>query len=273
MYQEYWGFTRPAFSTVGDPGWYYLSPTHEEAQARLDFLVHQRRRLGILVGPSGVGKSMTLAHFAHRLRRRPAETVSLSILGMDYGEFLWRLAQKLGASTRHAAHPATAWQAVQDRLTVNHLQHLATVLLLDDADHADHDVLRAIQRLVQCEAGPQSQLTVVLSVSQGRVPLLGSRLLELAELKIELELWDLWQTTAFLQWSLEQAGRRGPVFNAAALQRIHELAEGQPRRVVQLAELALLAGAAQKVERIDDSAVSATAEQLAVAAAGLDNWG
>jgi type II secretory pathway predicted ATPase ExeA len=271
MYQAYWGLSRPAFTTVGDPGWYFLSPTHEEAQARLDFLVQNQRRLGVLLGPSGVGKSMTLAWFAQRLRRQRAEVVLLSLLGMDNDEFLWRLAVRFGASDRKSIVAARAWQAVEDRLVVNQFQRIPTVFLLDDAEQADHDILRSIHRLVHVEPGSQAAVTLVLAAHSQRAPLLGSRLLELADLKVELEPWDLWQTTSFVQSSLELAGRRGPIFTTAALQRLQILAQGQPRRVVQLAELALVAGSAQQLERIDDSLLDSTSDQLTLAAA-LDSW-
>ena len=46
---------RSSTSTVSTP-----APSHEEALARLEYLVEARRRLGVLVGDGGVGKSLAL---------------------------------------------------------------------------------------------------------------------------------------------------------------------------------------------------------------------
>ena len=69
MYQAHWGLQESPFRGRPDPKLFYQSPTHEEALARLHFLSDQRRRLGLLVGASGSGKSLFLEVFAQQLRR------------------------------------------------------------------------------------------------------------------------------------------------------------------------------------------------------------
>src|SRR5262245_38473518 len=100
MYLAHWGLTRPAFTTIGDPEAYCLTPTHAEACARIEYLVDQHRRLGLLVGAAGAGKSMTLAHVSRKLDRQRHRCVTLSTLGIDYDEFMWKLASRLGATLR-----------------------------------------------------------------------------------------------------------------------------------------------------------------------------
>lgn len=43
MYQAHWGLRESPFRGLLDPKFFYQSPTHEEALARLHFLVEQRR--------------------------------------------------------------------------------------------------------------------------------------------------------------------------------------------------------------------------------------
>jgi len=63
MYQTHWGLQESPFRGCLDPKSFYQSPTHEEALARLHFLVEHGRRLGLLTGPSGSGKSLLLEVF------------------------------------------------------------------------------------------------------------------------------------------------------------------------------------------------------------------
>ena len=82
---------------------------------------------------------------------------------------------------------------------------------------------------------------IVLAAQPRRLFKLGNRLLELADLRIDLEGWESDDTAAFVKKALAEAGRTTPVFSEAALHSLHELASGIPRRVKQLADLALLA--------------------------------
>ncbi len=93
---------------------------------------------------------------------------------------------------------------------------------------------------------------------------LGRRLLELADLRIDIVPWDAAETQRYIEQALAQAGRAEPVFAEGAIARLTDLAEGVPRHVNQLADLSLLAAAAQKLERIDAQTVEAVFDELAL---------
>ncbi|HEY4759151.1 MAG TPA: hypothetical protein VIH42_01085, partial [Thermoguttaceae bacterium] len=70
MYQSHWGLRESPFRGGLVMQLLQRSPTHEEALARLHFLVDNQRRLGLLMGPSGSGKSLVLEAFAGAMLRR-----------------------------------------------------------------------------------------------------------------------------------------------------------------------------------------------------------
>src|SRR5690606_32792458 len=125
------------------------------------------------------------------------------------------------------------WRNVADQLAENRYQQWHTVMLLDDADEAASDVLMQVARVAQIDPSPSARLTVVLAGQATRIGRFGRRLLELAELRIDLEPWMEQDTLAYLRWALAQAGRTKPLFTAEAMRRIHSLSEGIPRRVKQ----------------------------------------
>ena len=86
MYQSHWGLRESPFRNCLDPRSFYQSPTHEEALARLHFLVEENRRLGILMGPAGSGKSLLLEVFADEVRRRGRSVAKLNLVGMEPAE-------------------------------------------------------------------------------------------------------------------------------------------------------------------------------------------
>jgi type II secretory pathway predicted ATPase ExeA len=264
MYQSHWGLRESPFRNCLDPRFFHQSPTHDEALARLHFLVEQRRRLGLLMGGSGSGKSLLLEVFAGQLRRGGQVAANVNLLGVQPAELLHLLAAALQLNLPPSEPVAAVWRAVSDRLAEYRFEQIPTVILLDDADRAGRPVLEQVARLAQHDLSPESRLTIVLAGHRERMGRLGDRLLELAELRIDVEPWEPLDTEDYLKSSLAQAGRQSPVFAEPAVARLHQLAGGVPRRISQLADLALLAGAGADLEQIDAEVVESVYQELGV---------
>jgi general secretion pathway protein A len=153
---------------------------------------------------------------------------------------------------------------VTDRIAEYRYQQSPAVLLLDDADEAAGPVLAQVTRLARHDFSPESRLTIVLAGEAERIGHVGRQLLELAELRIDVEPLSAEETSAYLNERLEKAGRRQPAFDDAAAARLHELSEGVPRRVNQLADLSLLAGAGEEAKKIESQTVESVYHELGV---------
>jgi general secretion pathway protein A len=264
MYHIGWGLRETPFRARLDPRFFYKSPIHDEALARLHFLVDDRRRVGVLMGQTGSGKSLLLNVFAAEMRDLGRPTVTIGLLGVDQAGLLWQLATDLGVAPERDAQTAVLWQAIGDRLTEYRYQQLSTVVLLDDADRAKPDAIALVARLAQYDLSPEARLTIVLAGRQQTMGRLGRTLLELAELRIDLEPWEPADTDRFLRESLSRAGCQKRVFDDSAVERLHELGSGVPRRISHLADLSLLAGAAENLTTIDAETVESVYEELGV---------
>ncbi len=262
MYEFHWGLCHSPFGTGIDAAWFYPSVTHREGLARMHFLVEHGHRVGLLLGEAGMGKSLLLGVLAAELRRRGIPVARVSLLGLECREFMERLVVELGAAPclRQPA-AAACWRALCDRLIEHRYQQLSTVILMDDADRAQRAVVQHMLRLAKF-GPPSARLTIVLAGRYDRIDRLGRDLLDLAWLRMDLEPWDLAETAAFVQAALEQAGAGQAIFEEEALVRLHELAGGVPRRIVQLADLALAAGAGEKLARIDAQTVETACREL-----------
>ena len=264
MVYSHWGLRESPYAAGIDPRAFYQSTNHEESLARLHFLVDQPRRVGLLLGDSGVGKSLLLDVFARQKRSATRQVASLSLLGIGSIEFLWQLCVRLGRDLPLSESIFQLWRSVSDQLRENRYQQISTVLLLDDADEAESEVLVQVTRLAQIDPSPSARLTLVLAAQATRLGNLGRRLLELADLRIDLEPWSEPDTMAYLRWALVQVGRTQATFTSDALRHIHLLADGMPRRVKQLADMALVAGAGNELELIDVDVVESVYQELGV---------
>jgi len=262
MYQEHWGLAHTPFRAGLDPKDYYPSPTHEEALARLRYLVEAHRRLGVLFGPAGSGKSLLLAYVADQLSWQGRAVALVSLLGLEPTELLWRIGLCWGLNPAWPQSPPAIWQMLTDRLVEYRYQQIEAVVLLDDAGQARPDVLCQVERLLRLADILDTWLTVVLTARNDELGALGSSLLELVDLRMELEAWQFDDTRAYLTTQLKRAGCREPVFTASAIERLQLLSGGSPRRIVQLADLALLAGAGEGSPQIDAPLLDAVWSQL-----------
>lgn len=267
MYQSYWGLGQAPFRGNLDPRFFHQGPTHEEALARLQFLVEEHRTLGLLLGEAGTGKSLILEIFARSLGHVGRQSAKLSLTGLDPHGFLWQLAGQLGIESASTATSFALTRAVTDHIAANRYQQRATILLLDDADTARAEVSDQIAWLAQLDTSRDARLTMVLAAQPERLYKLDTRLLELADLRIDLEGWDADDTAAFVKQALANAGRTTPIFSEAALARLHELTGGIPRRIKQLADLALLAGAGGNMAQIEPSTIDSVYQELGVVSA------
>lgn len=257
-----WSWNDAPFSTKLDARRFFPGISQEESLSRLHFLVDNHRRLGILTGPNGCGKSMVLEVAAKQFQQQNRQVVLNSVVGMDSDEFLWRLAASLGTNPSIEASPRQLWRDIDDLISANRYQRIATVMLFDDVEEAEADVLSSIVRIAQCDKSDESRLTMVVASDSSRTHLLGKRLIELCDLRVELEPWGEEEVDEFVRTALTSAGCSPDLFNAASIERLAELAQGVPRKVQQLAQLALVAAAAQDLEVIDEDTLDAVQGEL-----------
>jgi general secretion pathway protein A len=264
MYQAHWGLSHSPFHNGLNRKRFFRSPTHDEALARLHFLVDEQRRLGLLLGNSGSGKSLVLEVFGHEVRRAGADVAQLNLLGLCEHEFFCQLALALGLNLSGSEPQFQLFRMITDHLSENRQQRLTSVLLLDDADEATQDVLEQVVRLTQHCPASDARLTVVLATAGHRLNRLGKRLLGLTELRIDIQAWELEDTMQYVAEALRHAGRTVPAFEDSALVRLHELSLGIPRRVNQLADLSLLAAAGQGLSLVDAATIEAVCDELGI---------
>ena len=260
--QASWTWNEAPFSTKLDSRRFFPGTTQEEALSRMHFLVDNRRRLGVLSGPSGCGKSLVLEVCAKQLQQQNRQVCLLSLMGVQADEFLWRLAAGVGTNPNINSTSLQLWREIDDHVRASRYQRVSTVLMFDDVEEAETDVLTMLSRLAQTDPSDDSRLTLILGCEQSRIHLLGHRLQELCDLRVELEPWTDEETTEFLRTSLTAAACNADLFTEETEQRMYALTNGVPRRVQQLAQLSLVAAAAQDLEFIDVETLEAVFEEL-----------
>ena len=130
---------------------------------------------------------------------------------------------------------------------------------MDDADEAAHEVLIVVLRLLKSQA---AGTTLALAADGERMTRLGGDLLQLSQLSIHLEHWEVSDVRQYLQTSLTRAGGDPRMFDEAAVSRLHALSDGLPRWAAHLAELAWLAAVGKQWDRITADTVESAYQAL-----------
>ena len=239
---------------------FFVGASQREALARLRFLLTQRRRLGLVLGASGLGKSLLLKVFAEQSSEVGHAVAQVSLLGLSPREFYWQIGTELQASVRTDDDVLRLFRQLTDRFEANGLQGRHTVLLLDDLDEAGPDVLSQVLRLARTGAANSGHLALIATSSPAQLNRLGMSLLELVDLRIDLQAWDELDTIGYLQMALFEAGAERPLFDDEAMSELYRESAGVPRAVQRIAEAALLAGSGSGLELIDVEMIHAARE-------------
>ncbi|MEM8866253.1 MAG: AAA family ATPase [Planctomycetota bacterium] len=262
MYLSHWNLSHSPFHPAAGLGPAYPSEAFEEATARIDYLVQERRRVGALLGEAGLGKSTVVQGVGPMLARRGAKVATVDAVGLSPTELLWQVTSQLGAQPDRADDAPRLWRRLEDQLTHNRWQNAETVLLVDDADQAGADLQRQLIRLAGLESAPGARWTIILASDPQRLGGLSTSLLHRIDLRVDLFEWTLSDTTGYVQHALIDAGSHRPIFTDEALLRLQEKSTGIPRYVVRLADFALVVGASAGLDHVGPQEIDAAFSEL-----------
>jgi type II secretory pathway predicted ATPase ExeA len=122
------------------------------------------------------------------------------------------------------------------------------------------------ERLAHLAATSQTQLTLLLASTPEGAGHLGQDWLDQIELRIDLVPWSEEETAEHVAQCLLRSGSAHPIFTDDAITALYELSGGIPRKVDQIAQLALLAGAGRGMEEIDAETLTEAYQELGAGA-------
>ena len=272
MYEQHWGLQKTPFGNDRSAESYYVSSAHQSALLKLRFLVDYRRGAGLLVGPSGVGKTRLLQALLPESQDQHSSVVRIVYPLMNPTELLSLLVSELATeeSTSVGQSLDVLIQQIVECFRSMASRGTPAVIVIDDA-HAitDRQVFQALQLLLNFQQVPGCEFTLILA---GQPELVGmTRRLPQLDDRISipciLTAMSAEETSAYVGHRLQAAGATEPIFSRNALQTIHELSGGLPRRINRLCDFALLVGYAEGRGLIDEEHIEGVCTELNLARA------
>lgn len=270
MYASFFGLKQPPFSIAPDPRYLYMSERHREALAHLLYGVKGGGGFVLLTGEIGAGKTTVCRCFLEQIPKRcnvayvfnPKLTV-LELLRTICDEF------RIPFGHEGAGAPTVKdyVDALNHFLLQTHAVGQNNVLIIDEAQNLSADVLEQLRLLTNLETSERKLLQIILigqpelrtMLARPELEQLGQRVIA----RFHLDALTEKETALYVKHRLVVAGMKGAnPFERSALQRIHALTRGVPRRINLLCDRAMLGAYALGRPRVDREIVDKAAQEV-----------
>ena len=238
MLLQYFGFQQDPFGATPDPRCLYLSGTHREALASLEYGFLSNRGFTAMIASPGMGKTTLLCRFLENTRGA-ARTVFLFDVDAECEpkELVAYILRDIGitpAQSSSEMHDQLAGAVVKENRAGRKF-----VVVIDEAQNLSNAVLERVRLLTNFETSRGKLMQVVLSGQ----PQLSDKLMQPSLVQLRQRISTICrikplstdETVAYIDYRLKLAGYEGEaLFTEDALKSITEASGGIPRSINNL---------------------------------------
>lgn len=258
MYEKHWGLSDKPFRNTPDPHYFYFSPQHEEALARMLYCLLEGQGGMLLSGEVGCGKTMLARVLLDTLDAERFEVAYLTYSSLHAAEFLREILRQFGVITdQHDKAKLLSFLAAC--IKMHQIAGRTTIIIVDEAQLASDAVTLEEMRLMMNFQYDRKYCVnlILLGQPEIREQIKSSpQFLQRLTVRQHLNSLDIEDARNYLHHRLRIAGGREDIFTAPAERALITAAQGIPRRINGLADMALLAGYAKKSPLVDEEIVN-----------------
>jgi general secretion pathway protein A len=270
MYAQFFGLTQEPFSIAPDPRYLFMSERHREALAHLLFGVGGGGGFVLLSGEVGAGKTTVCRCFLEQVPRR-CNVAYIFNPKLSVRELLKSVCDEFHIPYTHLGLGAPTVKDYVDPLNEfllkTHAVGQNNLLVIDEAQMLSAAVLEQLRLLTNLETNERKLLQIILIGQPELRDMLARPELEQLSQRViarfHLEALSEAETEQYIAHRLAVAGRTtASPFDRKALQRIHKLSRGVPRRINLLCDRALLGAYALGRASVDRTIVDKAASEV-----------
>jgi general secretion pathway protein A len=253
MYNTYFGFREKPFKLVPNPEYLFLSKSHEEALAHLNYALAQGDGFVEITGEVGTGKTTLCRSFLENLG---ADTVAAYIFNPKMGpKQLIRAINDEFAIRYNADDTKDLIDKLNRFLIRKKAERKRVLVLIDEAQNLTKTVLEQLRLLSNLETNREKLVQIVLVGQPELAEMLDSHDLrqigQRISLRYEITPLSLAETEEYVQYRLNIASQKPhELFDRSAIRQIHAHSRGIPRLINIACDRALLTAFSQNRTKV-----------------------
>lgn len=266
MYNNFFGFKERPFQLVPNPGYLFLSKSHEEAMAHLKYALSHGEGFVEITGEVGTGKTTLCRAFLEDLMEQGAAIAYIFNPRLTAIELLKAINDELGISSE-ADNIKDLTDALNTFLMENKSKKRETIVLIDEAQNLTKEVLEQLRLLSNLETKTSKLLQIILVGQPELRTMLDSY--ELRQLRQRITLsWYLTpltrsETREYIRHRVNIASKKtGDKFSESAYNVVYNYSRGIPRLINIACDRALLTAFGFNSRKVTGSIAKSAIDEL-----------
>jgi general secretion pathway protein A len=279
MYENFFGFQEKPFKLVPNPDYLFLSKSHEEVLAHLNYALSQGDGFVEITGEVGTGKTTLCRAFLENLHE---DTIAAYIFNPKLGprQLIKTINDELGI-TSATDNTKDLIDDLNNFLMRQKIRRKKVILLIDEAQNLSRNVLEQLRLLSNLETNKEKLLQIILVGQPELSEILDSyELRQLGQritLRYHLSPLNYKETIDYIQYRISIAAQKsGLKFDRAAYRPIYRYSRGIPRLINITCDRVLLTAFGLGKHKITGNIARASVKELksrgAVRRFALPDW-
>jgi general secretion pathway protein A len=276
MYESFYGLAELPFALTPDPRFLWLSETHREALAVLEYGITRRKGFLLLTGEVGTGKTTLLRAVIDRIPQDVDVALIMNTTDLKPVDLFKLIAAELRIAGRFETK--ADYVIALNRFLIQRLRTgTNTVLIIDEAQNLEPALMEEVRLLSNLETDNEKLLQIVLTGQPELLRKLADPALRQLRQRIAIEHHvdplTADEVASYLAHRIEVAGGRyEEVFKPGAEALFHWFSKGYPRLISLLADRVLLTGYVRQARPIPHEMIESKAREL-IASRGVGTGG
>ena len=243
MYNKFFGFREKPFKLVPNPAYFYLSKSHEEALAHLNYAISQGDGFVEITGEVGTGKTTLCRAFLESLNGI-VEAAYIFNPKLGPKQLLRTINEEFGIKSG-GAETKELIDALNAFLIHKKARGKKVILLIDEAQNLNRNVLEQLRLLSNLETNRDKLLQIILVGQPELSAILNSydlrQLGQRITLSYQLGPLTFDESKEYIQYRIGIAAKKTAIkFDRSAYRQIYKYSKGIPRLINIVCDRALL---------------------------------